>query len=38
MQWINKSRGYGWLSIALHWLAAIAMIVMLVTGFAAFAR
>ena len=38
MQWINSKSGYGWLSIALHWLAAIAVIVMLVTGFqAAFA-
>lgn len=35
MQWTNTKSGYGWLSIALHWLAAIAVIVMLVTGFQA---
>ncbi len=35
MQWTNTKTGYGWLSIALHWLAAIAVIVMLVTGFQA---
>ena len=35
MQWINNQRGYGWISIALHWLAAIAIIVMLWTGFSA---
>lgn len=35
MQWINNSRGYGWLAIALHWLAAIAIILMLITGFRA---
>jgi cytochrome b561 len=35
MQWINSKAGYGWLSIMLHWLAAIAVIAMLVTGFRA---
>ncbi len=33
MQWINSNAGYGWLSIALHWLAAIAVFAMLFTGF-----
>jgi cytochrome b561 len=32
MQWINDRNSYGWLSIALHWLAAIAVGVMLYTG------
>ncbi|MBX3429179.1 MAG: cytochrome b [Hyphomonadaceae bacterium] len=35
MQWMNTKGGYGWLAIALHWLAAIAVIAMLVTGFQA---
>ena len=35
MQWTNSKDGYGWLSIALHWAAAIAIILMLVTGFRA---
>jgi cytochrome b561 len=35
MQWTNTKNGYGWLSIGLHWFAAIAVIVMLVTGFRA---
>ncbi|MEZ5960780.1 MAG: cytochrome b [Hyphomonadaceae bacterium] len=35
MQWTNTNNGYGWLSIGLHWLAAIAVMVMLVTGFQA---
>lgn len=35
MQWTNTKSGYGWLSIGLHWLAAIAVVVMLVTGFQA---
>jgi len=35
MQWTNTKSGYGWLSIGLHWLAAIAVAVMLVTGFQA---
>jgi cytochrome b561 len=35
MQWTNSKDGYGWLSIALHWLAAIAIILMLATGFRA---
>ena len=35
MQWVNTKAGYGWISIALHWLAAIAVIVMLITGFRA---
>lgn len=33
MHLINTRQSYGWLSIALHWLAAIAVIVMLWTGF-----
>jgi cytochrome b561 len=32
MQWINDRRSYGWLSIALHWLAAVAVGLMLWTG------
>ncbi len=35
MQWTNSKDGYGWLSIALHWTAALAVILMLVTGFRA---
>lgn len=35
MQWTNSKNGYGWLSIALHWLAAVAVIAMLITGFQA---
>lgn len=35
MQWTNTKNGYGWLSIGLHWFAAIAIVVMLVTGFQA---
>ncbi|MBX9747717.1 MAG: cytochrome b/b6 domain-containing protein [Hyphomonadaceae bacterium] len=35
MQWINTKDGYGWASIALHWLAAIAVFLMLATGFQA---
>ena len=35
MQWINTKNGYGWLSIILHWLAAIAVITLLVIGFRA---
>ncbi len=35
MQWTNTKNGYGWLSIGLHWLAAIAVVAMLVTGFQA---
>lgn len=35
MQWINTERGYGWLSIALHWLAAFAILAMFWSGFAA---
>jgi cytochrome b561 len=35
MQWINSRQGYGWLSIILHWVAAIAVITMLVIGFRA---
>lgn len=35
MQWTNTERGYGWLSIALHWLAAIAILAMFWSGFAA---
>ncbi|MBL8548040.1 MAG: cytochrome b [Hyphomonadaceae bacterium] len=35
MQWINTKDGYGWLSITLHWLAAIGIILLLTTGFRA---
>lgn len=35
MQWTNNERGYGWLSIALHWIAAAIIIMMLLTGFRA---
>ncbi len=35
MQWTNTKDGYGWLSIGLHWLAAIAVFAMLATGFTA---
>jgi cytochrome b561 len=35
MQWINDARTYGWLSIALHWLAAIAVFAMFYLGFSA---
>lgn len=35
MQWTNSKAGYGWLSIGLHWLAAVAVIIMLITGFRA---
>ena len=33
MQWINSRQGYGWLAIILHWLAAIAVLYLLWTGF-----
>ena len=32
MQWSNTNRLYGWLSIALHWVAAIGVLVMLFIG------
>lgn len=35
MQWTNTKDGYGWISIALHWLAVIAILAMLITGFRA---
>lgn len=35
MQWINSKQSYGWLAIALHWIAAITIILMLVIGFRA---
>lgn len=35
MQWINDARTYGWLSILLHWLAAIAVFIMFYLGFSA---
>ena len=35
MQWINSRDGYGWLSIILHWSAAIILITMLLIGFRA---
>lgn len=34
-QWINTKNGYGWLSISLHWLAALSIILMLIIGFRA---
>jgi len=34
-QWINTKDGYGWISIALHWLAVIAIVLMLIIGFRA---
>lgn len=33
MQWINTKQSYGWLSIALHWLAAVSVIYLLYLGF-----
>lgn len=35
MQWMNTKDGYGWLAIALHWLVATGIVVMLVIGFRA---
>jgi len=35
MQWANTKNGYGWISIALHWLALLAILFMLTTGFRA---
>ncbi len=35
MQWSNTKDGYGWLAITLHWLAFIAIALMLTTGFRA---
>lgn len=35
MQWTNTREGYGWLAIALHWIAAIGIILLLTTGFRA---
>lgn len=35
MQWTNTEAGYGWIAIALHWLAVVAIVLMLVTGFQA---
>ncbi len=35
MQWTNTKDGYGWLAIALHWLAFVAILLMLFTGFRA---
>lgn len=35
MQWTNTKEGYGWITIILHWIAAIAVITMLVIGFRA---
>jgi cytochrome b561 len=34
-QWTNTKDGYGWISIALHWLAVLAIILMLAIGFRA---
>ncbi len=33
--WINNKAGYGWLSISLHWIVALALVVMLAIGFRA---
>lgn len=35
MQWTNTKDSYGWISITLHWLAVIAILLMLTTGFRA---
>lgn len=35
MQWINDARSYGWLTIALHWLAVLVILAMLAIGFTA---
>jgi cytochrome b561 len=35
MQTLNDRNAYGWISIALHWLAAIGVLAMLYTGFTA---
>ncbi|MDX2276720.1 MAG: cytochrome b/b6 domain-containing protein [Hyphomonadaceae bacterium] len=32
MQWTNSERGYGWLTIALHWIAAIGVVFMFAFG------
>lgn len=34
-QWINTKDGYGWIAIALHWVAVLAIVLMLVIGFRA---
>jgi cytochrome b561 len=34
-QWTNTKDGYGWISITLHWLAVLAIIIMLAIGFRA---
>lgn len=34
-QWINTKDGYGWISLSLHWLAVLAIILMLILGFRA---
>lgn len=35
MRWTNTESGYGVLTIALHWIAAVAILLMLITGFRA---
>lgn len=35
MSWTNSKSGYGWLSITLHWTAAIIIVTMLIIGFRA---
>jgi cytochrome b561 len=35
MQWTNSKDGYGWIAISLHWLAFVAILLMLTTGFRA---
>lgn len=36
MTWTNTQERYGWLTIALHWIAAIGVIAMFATGFQAY--
>lgn len=35
MQVTNTERGYGWVAIALHWIAVVAIVIMFITGFRA---
>jgi cytochrome b561 len=32
MHWINNARGYGWLTIGLHWIAAVGVVFMFAFG------
>jgi cytochrome b561 len=36
MTWTNSQERYGWLAIALHWIAAVGVIAMLTTGIQAY--